>query len=645
MNPSGAKGVTPAALSWDDGTPASQRFGDIYYSRGEGLAEKRHVFLAGCGLPEAWRGRASFTICELGFGTGLTFLATARLWAETAAPDARLNYLAVEGHPLAPEDLRSSLAPWSELSAEAEALLRIYPPPCPGFHRLHLGREITLTLLCGDAAAMLSQTVASVDAWYLDGFAPNKNPGMWSTAVFHEIARLSQPAAHLATYTAAGQVRRGLQDAGFAVQLGDGFGRKRDMIRARYAGTALKSSEPWFAPAAPVARGRAAIVGGGIAGTAAAAALMRRGWSCTLIEQHTDLACGASGTPAGVAMPRLTAGPSLDGRIHAGAWGYAVKSWAGRAFYTPCGVLQLARDVGEEKRLRVIAESGSLDSHSLTFLSPGAASATAGTTLPFPALLFSDGGCIDTKAYCAAEAEGAEIRFGRKVTALEHAGSRWRLMESRDAICEADVVVFANAGAAAGFPQGAWLPLVARQGQITAAAASPGSAQLRCALAYGGTITPAREGLHHVGATFNPPVPGGAEGEVSDSDDARNIAQLAEVLPDLARDLTPAASWAGVRWSLPDHLPVVGPLADAAAFARDYAPLRHGQHWVEYPPASYEAGLYVMAGFGSHGLALAPLCAELLACHITGEPWPLERDLVAALHPSRFLLRDLKRPK
>lgn len=644
MNPSGAKGVTPAGLSWDGGTPASQRFGDVYYSRGEGLAEKRHVFLAGCGLPEAWRGRASFTICELGFGTGLTFLATARLWAETAAPDARLNYLAVEAHPLAPDELRRGLAPWPELSAEAEALLRTYPPPSPGFHRLRLA-GITLTLLCGDAAAMLSQTEASVDAWYLDGFAPSKNPGMWSAAVFHEMARLSRPAARLATYTAAGQVRRGLQDAGFAVELAGGFGRKRDMIRARYAGAALKSPEPWFAPAAPMTSGRAAIVGGGIAGAAAAGALMRRGWACTLIEQRAEFACGASGTPAGVAMPRLTAGPSLDGRIHAGAWRYAVKSWAGRAFYTPCGVLQLATDAGEEERLRVIAESGTLAAESVVLLSPGAASARAGAALPFPALLFSEGGRIDTKSYCGAETEGAEILLGRKVTELERAGGRWRLVEKQDAICDADVVIFANAGGAAAFPQSAWLPLVARQGQITAAAASPGSAQLRSVLAYGGTITPAREGLHHVGATFNPPVPGAAEDEVSDGDDARNIAQLAQVLPDLARGLMPGASWAGVRWSLPDHLPVVGPLADVAAFARDYAPLRHGQHWVDYPPARYEAGLYVMAGFGSHGLALAPLCAELLACHITGEPWPLERDLAAALHPSRFLLRDLKRPK
>lgn len=643
MSPPSAKDLTPPGLVWDEGTPSSARFGDVYYSRGEGLAEKRHVFLAGCGLPDAWRGRTSFTICEVGFGTGLSFLATCRLWAETAAPHARLNYLAVEGHPLQPEELRRCLAPWPALSADAEALLRVYPAPSRGFHRLRLGGGIVLTLLCGDAAEMLSQAEAAVDAWYLDGFAPARNPEMWSAAVLRAAARLSRPGARLATYTAAGHVRRGLQDAGFTVDLAEGFGRKRDMIRARYEGAARTAAEPWFAPAAPVAKGHAAIIGGGIAGAAAAAALGRKGWTCTIVEQRSALAAGASGTPAGVVMPRLTAGPALDGRIHAAAWRYAVQTWADRPFYARCGVLQLATDAAEEARLRAIAESGVLPAHAVEFLAPEAASAAAGCALPFPALRFREGGRIDTAAYCTAEASAAGIRLGRRVTGMRRTESRWTLMDGEGAVCDADAVILANA--AADFARSAWLPLTARQGQVTAAAASPESARLRSVLAYGGTLTPALGGLHHVGATFNPPATGTAGDETSAGDDARNLAQLARALPELARGLSPAASWAGVRWSTPDHLPAVGPLADAAAFARDYAPLRQGQHWVDYPPAAYEPGLYVMAGFGSHGLALAPLCAELLACHITGEPWPLEQDLVAALHPSRFLLRALKRPK
>lgn len=643
MNPSGAKQATPPGLIWEDGTPASSRFQDVYYSRGEGLAEKRHVFLAGCGLPEAWRGREVFTVCELGFGTGLTFLATARLWAETAAPGARLRYLAVEGYPLGAEELRLGLAPWAELAPEAAALLRVYPHLPAGFHRLDFRHGISLTLMCGDAAAVLAACEAAVDAWYLDGFAPGKNPEMWSAAVCREVARLSHPDARLATYSAAGVVRRGLQDAGFAVDVAPGFGRKHEMTRARYAGGPHKSSAPWFAASAPMPRGRAAIIGGGVAGTAAAGALTRRGWACTLIDGRDALARGASGTPSGVVMPRLTAGHALDGRVHAGAWRYAVRSWGSRPFYTPCGVLQLGTDAAEQERLGVIAGSDVLSAQSLEFLEPAGASAAAGCALPFPALRFAEGGWINPAAYCADEAAGAALLLGHQVAALQRAGSGWRLMGNDGAICEADVVVFANAGAAINFVP--WLPLVPRQGQVTAATPSPESAQLHCVLAYGGTLTPVREGVHHVGATFNQPRAGVPDDDVSATDDSRNLAQLAEALPDLAHGMRPMGAWAGVRWSSPDHLPLVGPLADAAAFARDYAPLRHGQHWVDYPPGVYESGLYVIAGFGSHGVSLAPLCAELLACHIAGEPWPLERDLVEALHPSRFLLRDLKRPK
>ncbi len=649
MNPSGAKGLTPPGLTWpgliwDNGTPAAARYGDVYYTRGDGLAEKRHVFLAGCGLPDAWRGRSAFTVCELGFGTGLTFLATCRLWAETAAPGARLHYLAVEGHPLSADELRQSLAPWPELAQEAGALLRVYPAPAAGFQRVYPHRTVTLTLLCGDAATVLAQTAAQVDAWYLDGFAPRKNPEMWTPAVLREVARLSRPHARLATYTAAGQVRRELLDAGFAVEVTPGFGRKREMTRGRYAGAIHKSPAPWFAPAEPRTGGHAAIIGGGIAGAAAAGALARRGWSCTVIEQRASLALGASGTPAGVVMPRLTAGPSLDGRVHASAWRHAVRHWAGQPFYTPCGVLQLATDVAEEERLAAIAESGDLGSQALAFLPADAASAMAGCAVPYRALRFAEGGRMDAAGYCAAEAATADIIAGRRATALQRAGELWRVTEGGATLCDADIVIFANAGGIGAFPQNAWLPLTARQGQITAAAATSASARLRCVLAYGGTLTPAEDGLHHVGATFNP-ARAGADDETVDDDDLRNLAALARVLPDLARGLKPAGAWAGVRWTTPDHLPVVGPLVDAAAFKQAYAPLRHGQHWVDYPAATYEPGLYTLAGFGSHGLALAPLCAELLACHITGDPWPLEQNLVAALHPSRFLLRDLKRPK
>ena len=646
MSPPDAK-QRPDLVFEEDGTPASSRFGDVYFSRGVGRAEKEYVFLDGCGLPDAWRGRPTFTVCELGFGTGLTFLATARRWAQTRAPEAVLHYLAVEGHPLTRETLRECLRAWPELAVQAEALLRVYPAPQPGFHRLFPAEGVVLTLMYGEVTTVLGRLEATVDAWYLDGFAPARNPAMWSPAVFREIARLSRgPETRLATYTAAGQVRRDLADAGFTVALADGFGRKREMIQARYSGPAHAAQAPWFAPAAPQKKGHAAIIGGGIAGTAAAAALVRRGWTATIVERRAGLAAEASGTPSGVVMPRLTAGEAIDGRIHAAAWRYAVQSWAGCGFYTPCGVLQLAADADESRRQTAVAESGGLPEALLQQLDPAAASEVAGYALPYSALYFPDGGCMDTKASCGSAATGAATIFGRTVTALRRDHNRWRLADGAGEICTADCVILANAGGVGGFPESDWLPLAARRGQVTRAAATAASSGLRCVLAYGGTMSPACDGAHAIGATFDW-VKAGAPSDVPEAaDDIRNLEGLARVLPELAAGLGPCGDgWAAVRWTSPDHLPVVGPLPNREAYERDYASLRHGQHWVATPPAAYESGLYVMAGFGSHGLVLAPLAAELLACQITGEPSPLEQDLVAALHPGRFLIRAIKRSK
>ncbi len=634
------------ALHWEaDETPASARFGDVYYSRDGGLAEKSRVFLGGSGLPDAWCGRERFTVCELGFGTGLNFLLTWRLWAQTAAPGAVLHYLAVEGHPLTRRELGRCLAAWPELALQAAALAQVYPEPQAGFHRLHPAPGVVLTLLCGDAARMLQEAQAPIDAWYLDGFAPAKNPAMWSEEIFREMARLSRgPATTVATYTAAGSVRRGLVAAGFSVEVEEGFGRKREMIRARYAGGTHAIAEPWFAQGPAMMAGQAAIIGGGIAGTAVAAALARRGWQTTIVERRGSLAAEASGTPSGVVMPRLTAGPAIDGRIHAGAWRYAVQSWSGRPFYNPCGVLQLATDEAEDRRQALVVEGGLLPDVAVQRLESSAATNVAGCPLPYNALHFPGGGCVDTGALCTALAADAGLIFGRHVSAVRRHGDAWALMDADSVICTADVVIFANGRGPESL--GGGLPLTARRGQITRVAGTDASAALRCVLAYGGTLTPAQGGAHHVGATFDC-MKDGMQADARDTaDDDRNLAALRNVLPELASGFESVGdSWAGVRWTSPDHLPVVGPLPDREAFVRDYAPLRHGQHWVNYPPATYESGRFIMAGFGSHGLVLAPLAAELLACHVTGEPWPLERDLAAALHPARFLIRDLKRPK
>lgn len=224
------------ALDWtDDGAPIDRASGDVYFSRDDGRAECVHVFHGGCGLPEAWRGRPAFAIGELGFGFGLNFLETWRAWSADPERSGTLDYLSVERAPPRPADMARALAPWPDLAPLAEAL-RADWPPAPGWSVRRFG-PLTLRLGVGEAPELLAGSPPGGpeqrDAWFLDGFAPARNPDMWGDALLAAVARRTAPGGRLATFTAASAVRRGLSAAGLTAEKHPGFGRKREMLQAR----------------------------------------------------------------------------------------------------------------------------------------------------------------------------------------------------------------------------------------------------------------------------------------------------------------------------------------------------------------------------------------------------------------------------
>ena len=212
------------------GAPRSKEFDDVYFSADDGLAETEYVFLDGNHLPRGWQGRDRFVIAETGFGTGLNFLAAWKRFEETSTPDQRLDFISFEKFPLDGEEIHLHLHPWDPFfGAHLRKMIRLYPPLMPGFHRLSLSGRVNLTLVFDDVNAAISRIDTKVDAWFLDGFKPSSNPDMWTDVVFQNMARLSHDGARVATFTAAGRVRRGLEAVGFAVEKVPGFGRKRDM--------------------------------------------------------------------------------------------------------------------------------------------------------------------------------------------------------------------------------------------------------------------------------------------------------------------------------------------------------------------------------------------------------------------------------
>ena len=376
--------TAPPQLQWgDDGAPFSQEFGDIYFSRDDGLAETEYVFLQQNRLAERWSALDAqqsgvFVIGETGFGTGLNFFSAWRLWQTTAPKSWRLHFISLEKFPLEHAQLQRALQQWPQFAALSAQLLAQYPPLVPGQHLLKLGDNVVLQLLFDDAVAALDGLHDSgaaelidgfsIDAWFLDGFAPAKNPAMWSEQLFAHIGRLSKPGTSFATFSVAGPVKRGLQDAGFNIEKLAGFGSKRQMLRgdfdaakvapSNFPKTKYRAIDYWAYPPPPLAARTAIVIGGGLAGTSTARALAERGWPVTLLEQSAALAGGASGNPTGVLYTKLSPQAGTLNRFTLASYLYALRFYRqlfinneirGDEF---CGVLQLADDAQQYQQLR-----------------------------------------------------------------------------------------------------------------------------------------------------------------------------------------------------------------------------------------------------------------------------------------------------
>ncbi|WP_313024957.1 bifunctional tRNA (5-methylaminomethyl-2-thiouridine)(34)-methyltransferase MnmD/FAD-dependent 5-carboxymethylaminomethyl-2-thiouridine(34) oxidoreductase MnmC [Pseudomonas lopnurensis] len=645
-----------AELDWDEnGQPQSRRYGDVYFSRASGLAETEHVFLAQNALAQrfaALQPDQRLVIGETGFGTGLNFLCAWQLFERVADSRAQLHFVSVEKHPLTRDDLARALALWPELQPLAGRLLEQYVAVHPGFQRFIFGQgRVVLTLLVGDVLETLPGLDATVDAWFLDGFAPAKNPEMWQPALFAELARLSAPGATLGTFTSAGFVRRGLIEAGFDMQRVPGFGHKREILRGRFVGAPGNDVKPWYArPAFVSPERRALVIGAGLAGCATAASLAARGWQVTLLERHAEAAREGSGNPQGVLYLKLSAHGTALSRLVVSGFGYTrrlLRHLQQGHDWQACGVLQIAYDDKERQRQAELA--GAFPAALMHPLAREQAEALAGVALPEGGLFYPEAGWAHPPALCQwlLQQPGIELLRHHEALELQRDDGNWQAMAGERLLARAPVVVLTGAADAARFEHSAWLPLKRIRGQISCLPATPASAELRTVLCAKGYVAPPRDGSHTLGASFNfqqtDTAPSAAEHQ-------SNLDMLEEISSDLYRrlqaDPQQAAALQGrvaFRCTSPDYLPLIGPLADQERFAETYAALSKNARQVPQAECPWLDGLYVNTAHGSRGMISAPLSGELLAGWLEGEPLPLPRDVAEACHPNRFLLRKLIR--
>ncbi len=659
--------IVAAPLQFDaNGLPFSAQYGDLYHPAAGAALQANHVFLGGNGLPQRWRGSARFVILEAGFGLGNNFLATWQAWREDAQRCEQLVFISVEKHPFSRADLSAAHrgSPWPEL---AVALVDAWPPLTPDLHTLSFdGCRVRLLLAFGDIQAWLPQLVASVDAFYLDGFAPAKNPAMWELRVCKAFARLAAPGATLATWSAAHALRDGLRSAGFAVVKAPGSGGKRDITLARF--------EPTFVPRhAPVSRSEqatrraatprhAVIIGGGLAGCAVAWALAQQGWHSVVLERHAAPAQGASGNPAGAFHGIVNRQDGAHARFNRAA-AFAAHSLvapairAGNVLGDASGLIRLEPEATDPAAMRAMLAQLGLPGDYVRALDATQAAALSGLPLTRPAWFYPTGGWVDPAALAremlAQAGKHSEWRGGVDVAALKRSDQGWQLVDATGRkIAAAATLVLANAGEALGLLGGtlpdappterSWLdprlwPMQRLRGQISRLRCDrlpTGSALPRLAVTGSGFLLPPAQGELTFGATSHAVDNSDTEASVRLVDHQANLDRLALMgefgwSPRL-EDLSGRVGW---RWSCDDRLPIVGAVPSASAH-----PPRLDQS--RFVPR--EDGLYVFIGLGSRGITWAPLGAQALASMISGAPAPLPAGLLDAIDPARFAVRRFR---
>lgn len=591
--------IQPAEVEFDAQRPRALAFADHYFGSQYGIDERTAVFLDGNALAARFSGMSAgqqFVIGELGFGTGLNALLSARLFEDAAPRGARLSFVSAEKHPLRLQDLRRAQSAWPELEGWREPLQRQYPAAAPGFHRITLANRIDLILMLGDARVMWDLQPIRADAWFLDGFAPARNPAMWSDALFDTLAKRSQPGATLATFSAAGSVRRGLSDAGFSVERRSGFGGKRHRLIGSFAGR-------WRARS--VRTGRACIVGAGLAGSTTARALAERGWRVDVVDR-AGVARGASGNHAGVVYTTPSGIATPQNRFYQSSYLAALRWIAergaeARGLARMEGVVQHVTGERQRRKLVSATENGIWPAALMRWLDESR-------------VFLPGGGVVRPPSWCRDLLDDPAIGFRER--AIE--GSARAIVDA----ASYDVVVVCTGASGQDIEEIGRLPLRRIRGQVTDCVATRASRRWRHAECHDRYVTPAIDGIHSVGATFDlrdqDPQPRSA-------DDARNLASLRARFPDHWADLGGpdveiAGRRVGFRCQSPDFLPIAGPLAATEASAQ-------------------RPEIWVNVAHGSRGISGTPLIAELIADRLSGLARAADANLARALDPDRFAER------
>ena len=610
-----------AELDWeivdDIEIPISKQFGDVYFSKDNGLLETRHVFLNGNDLTERLsqlHDYQYFCVGETGFGTGLNILTLWQLWQQVRLDNhSHLHVVSVEKFPLNKADLIRALNVWTELKPLAEKLIQQYPLPIAGCHRLSFPEErFSIDLWLGDAQDIFPTIpkTQTVNAWFLDGFAPSCNPDMWQANVLDHMVRLSDFGTTFASFSVAGVLKRGLKQHGIQISRPRGFGHKREMLKAIWLDTSqteTQSQDPETTIAAPPKsetskQRKIAIIGAGIAGLSSAWAFAQRGHQVTIYEQNEPLS-GASGNPLALLNPKLCPIEQAHEHLMTLSWQHALNFYPQFKAFRPIQVEQIALKNADEL-------SGLVEQYPENVL-------TANTTLEcfpeteFPSLTLHQAGAVSPHQLRDEILQHANIRIEKaKISRLESTDSQVTLWQDQQKIAITDHAIVCCAKQSAELIEN-YPVLKPIRGQVSWVENSQRPLALDQAYSYGGYCMQLDASQLILGASF---YPNRDDAEVLTEDHVHNYELIHSVFPQYAEQLPKLETWQGrasVRAQSLDYFPLVGKIQNL------------GQ-------------IYTFAGLGSKGFLFAPLCSEILAALILGELCPVPQSLLDKLNPQRF---------
>lgn len=653
----------------DDGSPYSLEFDDIYFDTESGSQQSEHVFIKGNEIAEyILNSTEEFTIAETGFGTGLNFLLTLKLYIKLSQDHqlSPLHFISTEKYPLTKSQLRKALSCLDSLTEESAQLIEQYPEqPSDKVEFSFFNEQIKLTLLFDDstqafeAIKLPRKSTGLVNAWYLDGFSPARNPEMWQDTLFEQMARLSKPQATMSTFTIAGFIRRGLEKVGFRLEKKEYDGSKNEILTGKYQQNMLIGKGYQLRPTITKPQ-HVSIIGGGIASACAAYLLTKQGIKVTLYCKDIKVAQGASSNAIGALFPLIHQKADDISLFYKEAFDFALKFYndltqQGYKFsHNWCGLLEISYKESLEKRQKEFEKHQTWPKELIHSVDKIQASKHANIPLEHGGLFFPKSGWIAPQELveqlfnAAKETNRLRIETSTTVDSIaQHTDNSWQLKTNKGNF-NASVVVFCGGAESINLSTINQLPLTSVRGQITSMKTNESISQLNTVICHKGYLTPENKGIHCIGATFDKNT---FDTVPRDIDDHYNLTMLKKCLPDVTSNI---ASWqkndiltrkARLRCMTPDHLPMVGAMPNIQLHKSTYAHLAKDKNWRFYQEAPIIKNLYLLTGLGARGLCTAPLLAEILLSDLTGVPYPINNEMLFNLSPNRFIIRDLIKRK